>query len=192
MEGGGGGMEGGGGGMEGGGREKRRKKKKGKGRGGGGGGGGGGLLHTAIISPANRHYKQGLILFIYLFKFFSFCLSFSFLLRTVYVKKNATLIKNDCAAFLYETSCIFMVFLWICAVSVLQRFLPTCHDYCQRATIRRNAPRFHGKSELGLRRFTRRRTLRDSMRVRRTQRDKHGTRYAVLISAVAASLLHSF
>ena len=39
---------------------------------------------------------------------------------------------------------------------------------------------------------TRRCTFRDSVKVRRTQRDKHGARYAALISATAGRLLHSF
>ena len=54
---------------------------------------------------------------------------------------------------------------------------------------------FHGKrgvAVLELRRFTRRRTFRDSVKVRRTLRDKRGTRYATLISAAMAHLLHSF
>ena len=103
-----------------------------------------------------------------------------------YVKKNATLIKNLCH-FLIRNVPHFMVCLWICAGSVLPRFLPNAPIFAKRTAIWRNALHFHG-----LWRFTRRCTFRNSVKVRHTQRDKRGTRYTALISVAAARLLPSF
>ena len=96
--------------------------------------------------------------------------------------------KKFVRIFLIRTRHTFMVCHWICAGSVSRRFLP-------------NAPRFlpthrnfHGKNAatLGLQCFTRRHTFRNSVKVQHTQRDKRGSRYAALISAAAAHLLHYF
>ena len=64
-------------------------------------------------------------------------------------------------------------------------FCQMCCDFCQRTAMRRNAPHIHGKSAAIL-------ELWCFLELQRTQRDKRGARYAVLISAAAARLLHSF
>ena len=103
-------------------------------------------------------------------------------------KKN--LIKIDCAVFLIRNvPHIYGLPLDLCGKRIAALF-------AKRTAIFANRPCFHGKSAAiqgqGLRRFTRRRTFRDSVRVQHTQRDKRSARYAMLISATLACLLHSF
>ena len=73
--------------------------------------------------------------------------------------------------------------------TVLQRFLPNMPQFGKTRHI------FTGKApqckDCGLRCFTRRRTFRNSVTVRRTRRDKCGARYATLISTAVACLLHT-
>ena len=75
-----------------------------------------------------------------------------------------------------------MVCLWICAASAEYDIAAL---FAKHTAIRQNAPHSHGKSAaiLGLRRFIKQRTFRN--KVWRTQRDKRGELYAVLISAAA-------
>ena len=67
------------------------------------------------------------------------------------------------------------------------RFLPKHRDSAKRATFSREKRR--NPWESATIKFTRRHTFRDSVKVRCTQRDKHGARYAALISAAVAHLL---
>ena len=103
----------------------------------------------------------------------------------LYVKKNATLIKNDCAVFGKKCAAL----LWFASGFVREvyrgAFCQMRCDFCQHTAIQRNAALFHGKSAAIL-------ELWCFLELQRTQRDKRGARYAVLISAAAARLLHSF
>ena len=92
---------------------------------------------------------------------------------TIYLKKNATLIKFGCATFQKKTRAAL---LWFASGFVWEAYCTACS--------------WEKRHILGLRRFTRRRTYRDSVKVLRTQRDKHGAQYAALISAAPARLLH--
>ena len=111
----------------------------------------------------------------------------------VYVKKN-TLIKN-CGLLLPH---FYGLPLDLCGKHITALFAK--HAAIFANAIFANAPQlakrthFHGKSDaiLGLRHFTRQRTFRNSVKVRRTQRDKRGARYAALISVAVARFLHSF
>ena len=62
----------------------------------------------------------------------------------VYVEKNATLIKIDCAVAL----------LWFASRFVREvycdTFCQTCRDFCQHAVIQQNVWHFHGKMSQSL------------------------------------------
>ena len=106
----------------------------------------------------------------------------------VFVKKNATLMKNDCAhrVLIRNGPHVYGLPLGLCGKLIAVLFV-------KYAKIFANAPHFHRKSAAiqGLWRFTRRRSFRDSVKVRRTQRDKRGAWYALLISAAVARLFCS-
>ena len=84
-----------------------------------------------------------------------------------------------------------MVWLWICAGSVLQRFLPTRSNSAKRATFSRGKRHNPWKSSRNPWTAALYKTV-HLQELRRTQRDKYGTRYAVLISAAAACLLYVY
>ena len=102
-----------------------------------------------------------------------------FIKYTVYVRKNATLIKHLCAAF--SGPAALLRWLWLRLPHVLR-----C-DLVKRVAFSQESPAI-----LGLLHFTRRHIFRDNVKVRYTQRDKRGTRYTALISAATEHLLHSF
>ena len=112
----------------------------------------------------------------------------------VYVKKNATILINYAPLFDKKRATL----LWFASGFVQEAycgaFCQTCRNSAKRAAFSREKRCNPWKSAtiLGLQRLTRRHTFRNSVKVWRIQRDKCGARYAALISADAARLLHSF
>ena len=111
--------------------------------------------------------------------------------HTVFVKKNATQIIICAPLFDKKRTTLLRFTSGFVREVYCDTFCQTCCNFCQNATFQRNAPHFHGKIQ-GLRRFTRRRTFKNSVKVWHTQRNKRRVLYATLISAAATRLLHSF
>ena len=108
-------------------------------------------------------------------------------LHMVYVKKNATLKKNCAPPF--DKKCATL--LWFASEFVREAYCDAFNKratiFVEHATIRRNEPQSLNPDK----HFTRRHSFRNSVKVRRTQRDKRSAWYTALISATAACLLHS-
>ena len=109
---------------------------------------------------------------------------------TVYIKKNATLIKNFVHHFLIRNALHFYGLpLDLCGKRIAALFSKHAAIFAHALQFGETCCIFTGKAPQS---FTRRRTFRDNVKVRHTQRDKRSARYATLISAAAACLLHSF
>ena len=111
-------------------------------------------------------------------------------------KRMQRLVKFVCRNPIRQRATLYGLPLDLCR----KRRIRNCGSFCQTHRNSANVPHFHDKKRrnLGLRRFTRRRTAARpskcgaAIKVQRTRWEKSGAHGATFSSAVAARLLHSF
>ena len=77
----------------------------------------------------------------------------------------------------------------LCGKRIAALFAKRAAIFYQRSAIWRNAPLFHGESAAWIAALYK---MAHFQELQHTQRNRHNTRYAAIISAAAARFLHSF